>query len=141
MRGSIFWISVRGRCGRRGVVGGRRTPARGFGGRRRLLVPQDHLPRVGKLLALEERLKVFSVDVRVITFHAHTEGLHLEDEVLVGDPHHRGEVLDANLSHIFSVTPLMYRCPLVFPEAGYDSLSSERTSSAFSAASVSPSRT
>jgi hypothetical protein len=61
---------------------------------------------MGELLALEERLKVFSVDVRVIAFNPHTEGLHLEDEILIGDPHHRSEVLDANLSHIFSVTPI-----------------------------------
>jgi len=67
-----------------------------------LLVAQDDLPRMGQLLALQNRRDDVGVDVSVITLDPHTDGLQLEDEVLVGDRHHLREVLDSNLSHIFS---------------------------------------
>ena len=108
MRGSTFWISVRGRCGRSGLGAGRRAGAAGAGAgagarptRHRLLVAQDHLPRMGQLLALQNRRDDVGVDVSVIPLDPHTDGLQLEDEVLIGDRHHLREVLDSNLSHIF----------------------------------------
>ena len=40
-------------------------------------------------------------------FDPHADGLQLEDEILVGDPHHLREVLDSNLSHIVIRTPVV----------------------------------
>jgi hypothetical protein len=54
-----------------------------------------------ELLALQDRLDDVGVDGGVIAFDPHSDGLQLEDEVLVGDPHHLREVLDSNLSHNF----------------------------------------
>jgi hypothetical protein len=57
-----------------------------------------------KLLTLQDRLDDVGIDGGVIAFDPHSDGLQLEDEVLVGDPHHLCEVLDSNLSHIFALS-------------------------------------
>ncbi len=83
------------RRGRRHAAARRRRRFRG--GR---LVAQDHLARMGELLPLEDRLDDVGVDGRIIAFDPHADGLQLEDEILIGDPHHPSEILDANFSHI-----------------------------------------
>jgi hypothetical protein len=93
MRGSTFWMRVRGH---RGTAAG--------GGRARLLlrrIAQDDLPRVGQLLALQDGLDDVGVDVSVVAFHPHADRFQLEDQILVRDLHHAREVLDPDLSHTF----------------------------------------
>src|SRR5579863_7539873 len=52
-----------------------------------------------QLLALQNGGDDVGVDMGVVALDPHTNGLQLEDEVLVGDPHHSREVLDPNFSH------------------------------------------
>jgi hypothetical protein len=54
---------------------------------------------VRELLALQDRLDDVGIDGRVIALDPHSDGLQLEDQILIGDLHHLREVLDSNLSH------------------------------------------
>ncbi len=70
-----------------------------WSGSLRLGVTQDDFARLGKAFARQNGLDDAGVDPRILFIDSNTDRLQLEQEILLGNPHLAGQILNPNFPH------------------------------------------